>query len=449
MNKPKLLYIFIQKNNSTNYSFNQFGAYSRYLPSPSLVIDYCLVPLTICVGMLLTFVSINVFLHSRVKSLIYKYLLFNSIFDMITLCIAFLNLFISLFGNKTFAKYAEFFENYFFLYSSSVTLTCSSLTKIALAFERIIKLKSACLCMTGRSSLKWTMSLILLFSMLANFPILIGHHFFVKDKRMATPSLAFMRLKQQNRTELTTVGSFFVINTIVLDVTAFFGVVFVDILLIIVIKLSLNRISKFQRNNRQTIEFETVNDNEDSYDQLNNLGGMRVSADLMNESVSFENISRSPNDSSASSNTQNDHIMPKVVRLPTEKSKNIELAYKCSLSKMIQMYCLIFIFGHIFFTTTSLLIQTQYLSAKHTLSFEKKNLDLFISISLLFLYSSYCGNFFVYYTYNSLFRSVLNGENVNSDDSAVRNLQNSNNINNNEVTVNGFNEEETVAYAAD
>ena len=123
--------------------FVGFAEYGKiYLPSSLFIINYCLIPLVICLGILLTILSINVFLHSRVKSLIYKYLLYNSIFDMITLCIAFVNTCTSLFNkNDEFLKYVKYIEIYLFLYVSSVTLTCSNLTKCALAFDRIFKLK--------------------------------------------------------------------------------------------------------------------------------------------------------------------------------------------------------------------------------------------------------------------------------------------------------------------
>ena len=124
-------------------SLAELAEYGKiYLPSSLFIINYCLIPLVICLGILLTILSINVFLHSRVKSLIYKYLLYNSIFDMITLIIAFLNTCTSLFNKSDeFFKYTKYVEIYLFVYVSSVTLTCSNLTKCALAFDRIFKLK--------------------------------------------------------------------------------------------------------------------------------------------------------------------------------------------------------------------------------------------------------------------------------------------------------------------
>jgi len=87
-------------------------------------------------------------------------------------------------------------------------------------------------------------------------------------------------------------GSFFVINAIVLDMATFLSVFLADILLINVIRLSLKKIAKFQaknKNSRQKIEFEIVNDNEDEYDQAPDV---RISANLFNESVSIENQTR-------------------------------------------------------------------------------------------------------------------------------------------------------------
>ena len=107
-------------------------------------------------------------------------------------------------------------------------------------------------------------------------------------------------------------------------------------------------------------------------------------------------------------------------------SKNIELAYKCSLSKMIQLYCLVFMLGHGLFTITSFLIQTQYLqnhniNEKHHNLFpmRQETLDLLVSLSLLFLYLSFSGNFLVYYQYNSLFRFVLTGNDSQDSDGFI------------------------------
>jgi hypothetical protein len=356
--------------------FVGFAEYGKiYLPSSLFIINFCLIPLVICLGILLTILSINVFLHSRVKSLIYKYLLYNSIFDMITLCIAFVNTCTSLFNKSDeFLKYVKYIEIYLFLYVSSVTLTCSNLTKCALAFDRIFKLKGKCFfnsvtliphyihlhfaqrpnfslhrvlitvknfffptesnklrftkklikfficlgkckCLTGKRSFKWAMISIVLFSLLANFPILIGHRFFkINDKSssfpMMRPSLALMSFKashpdnisySNNGTSnsstssfpsgriLNVYGSFFVINAIVLDVSAFLGVCLTDVLLILVIKMSLKKIAKYQsrnKNSRQKIEFEIVNDNEDEYEQVPDV---IIRANLCNESVSFQN----------------------------------------------------------------------------------------------------------------------------------------------------------------
>ncbi len=91
---------------------------------------------------------------------------------------------------------------------------------------------------------------------------------------------------------LNTYGRFFAINALVLDMATFLSVCLTDILLIIVIRLSLKKIAKFQarnKNSRQKIEFEIVNDNEDEYDQVPDV---RIRANLNSESVSIESQTR-------------------------------------------------------------------------------------------------------------------------------------------------------------
>ena len=156
------------------------------------------------------------------------------------------------------------------------------------------------------------MSSVVLFSLLANFPILIGHRFFIIHDKSSSfsiirPSIAFMSLKERlnnnnNNTDdinspsslsnLNTYGRFFAINALVLDMATFLSVCLTDILLIIVIRLSLKKIGKFQarnKNSRQKIEFEIVNDNEDEYDQVPDV---RIRANLNSESVSIESQTR-------------------------------------------------------------------------------------------------------------------------------------------------------------
>jgi hypothetical protein len=129
---------------------------------------------------------------------------------------------------------------------------------------------------------------------------------------------------------------------------------------------------------------------------------------------------------------------------------------------MIQLYCLVFMFGHVLFSITGLLIQTQHFSSKHNFSNEKhphllfplrrETLDLLVSLSLLFLYLSFSGNFLVYYQYNSLFRVVLTGdEDQNNDRNIGGNIGGSiggGGINgqaiNGVCAINGINEMETV-----
>jgi hypothetical protein len=146
----------------------------------------------------------------------------------------------------------------------------------------------------------------------------------------------------------------------------------------------------------------------------------------------------------------NDATVVAPIRPPPSSTKSIELAYKCSLSKMIQLYCLVFIFGHVLFTVTGLLIQTQYISSR-MLSLRRETLDLLVSLSLLFLYLSFSGNFLVYYQYNSLFRAVLTGDNDHEQSGLNGGLRGGTDQNNNglNANVNGLIDEEQPTFLPD
>ena len=114
-------------------------------------------------------------------------------------------------------------------------------------------------------------------------------------------------------------------------------------------------------------------------------------------------------------------------------------------------------FGHVLFSITGLLIQTQYISSKHDFSNEKhpllplrrETLDLLVSLSLSFLYLSFSGNFLVYYQYNSLFRVVLTGDDDQDNDrnilgGSIGGVRSNGQAINGVCSINGLNEMETV-----
>jgi hypothetical protein len=119
-------------NNSTscNSTDPAYEFIDYILVKASNVIDIFVSPVVCSISLTLNIICILIFMHPRIKSVIYKYLLFNSIFDSIILAITILRAMLKYetFGN--FAIYNGFFELYFYVYLYQVSLTCSNFIKI-------------------------------------------------------------------------------------------------------------------------------------------------------------------------------------------------------------------------------------------------------------------------------------------------------------------------------
>ncbi len=113
--------------NSTNSSIEFIDI---ILVRASNIIDIYVSPIVCSISLTLNIICIFIFMHPKIKSVIYKYLLFNSIFDSIILTITILRALLKYATLGNFAIYNGFFELYFYVYLYQVSLTCSNFIKI-------------------------------------------------------------------------------------------------------------------------------------------------------------------------------------------------------------------------------------------------------------------------------------------------------------------------------
>lgn len=411
------------QNNFLDYSAQNW-LYKEYMRNLIDSINYCFVPLAACIGIFFNFICIVAFSSSRLKSTIYRYLFYNSLFDTITLVIAFVRTFTVYVQVEQVTPYTQFFEPYLFVYFSSVTLTCSNLSKIALAAERICKLKGKLKCFTGKKSFKWIMSSIIAFSIVSNSPILIGYSLF--SQSVIKQTIAFVTLNEKGHN--SSYAFLFVLNSIFLDIGVFLCVLIIDIILIIVIRSHLKKIAKIESRSAESsncrsykrIQFETYEEDLDDDETDEDDGSVVVIANIRNENVSITNRETTTTDSPSShveESNANNNIQANSAKKKDEKI--VEFS-KCNLAKLIQLYCLVFLFGHSLYSFTAVITQIKYFYFYGPLmNLYPKNyylLNLLIALSYLILYTSFCFNFFVYYKYNPLFRFIIKGRRNKSDE---------------------------------
>ena len=134
-------------SSSTNGSNSLLSIHLSTIDRWTDLIDSCAGPVLASVGILLNLVCILIFLAPEVKSTIYKYLLFNSLFDSFTLLMVLARLAFGFSSPPSTSSvrsqinqhviHNSFVEIYFLIYLSSVSLTCSNLMKVGFSLDRI------------------------------------------------------------------------------------------------------------------------------------------------------------------------------------------------------------------------------------------------------------------------------------------------------------------------
>jgi hypothetical protein len=431
---------FLAKNNLTYSAYAGYGSYRPYranwgdyfefhhknisrttywLQFSTDFTNVFLIPCTIIVSFLLNVICISIFTSSNLKSTFYKYLSANSINDCITLMVALLSLFVY---SDTYSA-----AQYFFVYLSFTSLTISNLLKIALSLDRIFRLSKMCKWYVKKTSFKWILAALVVFSAGINSPKLIFSDLYSNSWQKS--NILTLTLNPEG-SESKIKGPLLIISTILIEIIPYIAVLALNVVLLSAVKDHLKSLVKIEDasgldadgvsmggggNEGQTIIVPRT---------INRMKQKRVHFDIYDEDDSDEetadvvviaNIeSDSAIDGMSQASSKEDSM--EVTMEKKEKKENIDQRTdieitRFSLTKMLQLSYIVYILGHSLFVFSSIFIQVKYFFNFGPLMNVFKQhmlvINLIIAISYLFLYISFGANFFVYFAFNGLFRKML------------------------------------------
>ena len=331
-------------------------------------------------NLFLNIICIIVLSNKIFKGSLYKFFLYNSIFDSILLLLVTIKPIVKI------HLLEKPFELYIYIYVSSVSLTCSNLCKIAISIDRYSK-------MTGkwRPFLKKSDTLIIVlmicFSLGFNGPMLFGYNI-----------LEYLWFKQtyyelvMNRIGHESFkGNIMILNAIILDTGIYLTILIINVKLTKAIKKNIENLellNKIENRSETVIKISDEKDQKYDYDE----------DDVTNDEdrLSFRGKSLDENDKTF-----------------TEKKKDFNQieAARQKLCSLVLINNTIFFIGHGLFSLSALL---QHLMNFYYGPLDVKigynyfaYLDLLNSMANLVLFWSMGMNFFAYLFYNQRFKIIF------------------------------------------
>lgn len=416
-----------------------------------------LIPCTIIISFLLNLICISIFTSSYLKSTIYKYLSANSIIDCIMLIVALLGLFVY---SDTYSS-----AQYLFIYLSFTALTASNMIKIALSLDRIFRLKKVAKFFVRKTSFKWIMSIIVVFSAAVNSPKLMFYNLYSNTWQRNN----FLTVTLTTDGNKTVTGPLLIISTILIELIPYIIVVVLNIVLLVAVKEHLVKLKSMEEMSEESvvegectpeklpstpgtpgtpttpttptnmlkkkrIHFD-IYDQDDSDEDTDEVVIPNLESDSTidvrkkkkkkekkiksksKEAEAEEGNAKSEANSEANGEDEedddddesSDDEKPEKLE-PMDMRTDIEIT-RFSLTKMLQLSYIVYILGHSLFVFTSIFVQIKYFFYYGPLMnvFQKNLLviNLLIALSYWFLYISFGANFFVYFAFNSLFRKII------------------------------------------
>lgn len=398
------------------------------------LINIFLMPTISLASFLLNVVCVAIFSSPKLKSTLYKYLQANSITDLITLLLAIIGSFAKLTETAgiTFSVYTS--AQFFFVFLSYTTLTISNFIKIAMTFDRIFRLKKVCKFYTKKSAFGWIIFIIVAFSVGANVPKIVFHDLITYEWQHSS----FLIFTLTYAGKQKSAGLMVVITSILLEFVPIIMVIILSIVMIVVVKHHLKKLKTIEDMSAEDeLEAEKVAIENGGVDVKVPIGEpttkpvrKRINFDIYDEDDSED---ESEMDVVVIANIENDSIIePEKKSNSDETSEGMDVKMKRRdsvksetdrtdidvtrylLTKMININCLVYILGHLFFAFCSVFIQVKYFFYYGPLMNMYKDayplLNLLIAISYILLYVSFGANFFIYFAFNGSFRRILNND---------------------------------------
>lgn len=373
-----------QEINKDNYILSQETA--AELENYIVTISRYMTPCTACVGLFFTIVSILIFSSTLFKDApsLYKYILYNSIFDA---------LFLSSIALKPFFEQMmteNIHELYGFIYLTSVLLTCSNLTKVCFSFDRLTRMTGSDARYCFKRSPISIVICISILSLILNSPLIFTHYMFeLKNFKLTYFELVLNEYADlDTRTYIT--GRFLMLSSFLLDSGIFFLLLYTN-----------NRLKIQASKNIKTLSqlLEGDKNKRDCVIQI-----LAIDQDLNGDlkKNKLENINVSINKSN------NEDIKDDGYGFPS--TLNIEIERKRILKLISAINCLYF-FGHIPYVLSNMIQKIIYMIYGPNKLLVHFNYfaywDIFSCISNIFLYCSFSFYFFLYLYFNKRFKYAV------------------------------------------
>jgi hypothetical protein len=340
---------------------------------------------------------------------LYKYIFFNTIFDLSTLMLVILKPLLK------FLLTEDVFKLYFYIYLTSVGLMCSNLTKLIYSFERLTK-------MTGkfRYIFKKSHSVIILtytiFSMLVNLPLLFEYFYFDVTWFKQT----YFELTLNSRGIQTVFGILGMLNVMLLNLGIYVLIILVNILLKQALKENLKKLAQLIEIEKSgSLEHVTINIMDELEDKLENEDDESEEIDfesVHSQCITHRNVHTKIGDLESQIGTVSSSIgtceeaksplSKRKMAQPPQNPIEIEKARRKMCNMVIYTNGL-FIGGHTIFVISSLyeqLINIIY-GKEYKKDYEDYGIQNFIANIILFLSMGF--NFFIYLYYVRRFRQVI------------------------------------------
>jgi hypothetical protein len=362
-------------------------------------------PLICFISFLLNLVCIYVFMSRKARSLVYRYLLANSICDALIVFLPLMRL--SLKRSIEFMPQKFAFDLYFNIFPYQCLMMCSGLIKVCLSFERYSRLNRKCFIFLSPSYFKYIILSIVLCSFVLNLYVLYGLK--LMNAKLMLENGYFVILNWFGYE--TMFGFFMIVNLIAWDYAIFLCQFIVNIFLILSIRSYSQKLNNTFGRKKRNATNGMSSESQNNYSFVDEVEEDEVSSNII---ITYMNNEFS---NASTITTADAPSTPRPVEIEIEmtldnlskKKKKLQVQHSIqNTSKMIQMTCFVFLGGHLMYSVMNVLVQVNYLDLERANPFDSTPHVRFLCLlAYLILHFSLGANFVVFLMFNDFFYSLL------------------------------------------
>lgn len=355
------------------------------------------------INLWINFINVVILIRPIFKGSLYKYHLFNSVFDFCLLLMISIKPFLRTHLTEHIIQF------YVFIYFSSVFLMCSDLTNMAALIERISKLSGKKKFLSKNSTYRTMLVIIVVFSAVVNSPVLFMRSYFELEWYKNN----YYELILSNYDPNKLIAKLAIINTIVVNLGIYFTTIFLS-----------NSVSKLVKRNarklKQIIELEQTKSTDYIIKIIHDIEDMRDYEDDDADVVDLDNISINSNQSSSAKHRNKLRSMDSKTDLDTmeksppsgdpngRKSPEEVEAIRKKMSDLVSYNTNIFLTGHSFFLFVNLYQKGANLIKEYNyIDSDNKTMAVLDTLSSFTLYATLGLTFITNLVYNIKFRYII------------------------------------------